>query len=206
MNAPQRTSGTAAAQVFVGGNTYAKAQSPITFPSEIAAVIDENRVNVDRNFQDYLERNRSFLHRIFPTKMDRLLCDAEMRRAQTDCDRHLRMLELAYATKYEACEEQANAWLQTQKVETRTRVAGHLAANLITLAQEIETHRQGYATHISQRYDNLERFSIHPNLRLAMEDSINQDIAKTINWLDSLLEGYRSIHLERVLTPQHSAH
>ena len=188
----------AANQLFTGGSAYPRTQSSMSFPTEISTVIDQNRTNVDRNFQDYLERNRSFLHRIFPTKMDRLLRDAEMSRAQTDCDRHLRMLELAYATKYEACEEQANAWLQTQKVEIRTRVAGHLAANLIILSRDIECHRQGFAEHIALRYDNLARYSVHPKLRAAMEDSINQDIDKTICWLDSLLEGYRNIHLERI--------
>lgn len=197
----QNATNPAAAQLFVGGSSVPRTQSVMAFPSEIETVIDQNRLNTDRNFQDYLERNRSFLSRIFPNKMDRLLRDAEMRRAQTDCDRHLRMLELAYATKYEACEEMANAWLQSQKVEIRTRVASVLAANLIILSRDIESYRQGYAEHIAKRYEALDSHSVHPKLRDAMENSINQDIDKTICWLDSLLEGYRKIHLERVIAP-----
>lgn len=200
MSTRQDSINPAAAQLFVGGSSVPRTQSVMAFPSEIEVVIDQNRLNADRNFKDYIERNRSLLNRIFPNKMDRLLRDAEMQWAQTDCDRHLRLLELAYATKYEACEEMANAWLQAQKVEIRTRVASVLASNLVTLSREIETYRQGYAEHIAKRYASLDRDSVYPKLRAAMEGSIDLDIDKTITWLDSLLDGYRRIHLERILT------
>jgi hypothetical protein len=161
--------------------------------------IQSNHVQVSENLQTYVNRRRSFLHKLFPTKLDKVLMDSQLNLARNECELNERLLKLATDLKLEAAREVGDAWVKSLKVDVRQRFIAFITERHVALQNTIEQRRVEFGTHTRQRYQTLETYRDMPVLAARYERGINDDIERYLDWLDQLLERFRNIAHERVV-------
>lgn len=182
---------------------FSRTSSAHNMTTDAMRAIDQNHATFNDNLDAYLKQNQSWVSKIFPNQRDKLMKDYELQKARSDCEFTLRLLHLGYETKYQACHEESEAWLQTLKVEIRMRVAGFLAQKEGELREQIHQHRLQLENVIRERFIQIGRNADIPVLQDKLRLSMEKEILDTVDWLDSLLASFRQIHIERlVVQPQ----
>lgn len=166
--------------------------------SRVLRMITGHHIALTQRLADYYDRRKSWLARIFPTELDKVLFDAQLRQARSECELNERILQLACTMKYEACREVAEVWVKSMRVETRETFFRFVAERTEILQQTIEDHRLKFAEHMTRRYVTAERFSAMPEFQARYRKSIEDEIEASMAWLDDLLGKFRSIVQERV--------
>jgi ribosomal protein L44E len=166
--------------------------------SHFPEVIQANHRRVSRNLEEFVNRRRSFLHRPFPTKLDKVLADSQLNMACNECELNERLLKLATDLKFEAAREGGDAWIKSLKVDVRQRFIAFITERYAALQLTIEQHRVAFGSQMKQRYETLDTYRDMPALACRYEKSINDDIESYLDWLDQLLARFRGIVQERV--------
>jgi hypothetical protein len=179
-------------EVLTGGNG-----KPTT--AGVLRTIEGQHVTVSSQVAEFAARKKSLLARIFPIKLDQVLADAQLNAARTDCDLNQRILELACTMKYEACRETADTWVKSLKVENRGEFFKFVSERLLALGQTIEKRRIEFGTHMKQRYVQVDAYADMPEFQQRYKRSIETEVDATLDWLDELLQRFRSIVQERVV-------
>jgi hypothetical protein len=161
--------------------------------SRVLQTIDAGHNQMSQQFADYYARNRSFLERIFPTKLDRILRDGQLALAKSDQEINLRLHDLMCEAKYAAVLESAECWVKTLKVETRQRFIQFITVHKTELRQTIEEHRVKFADHIMARYATAEKYHAIPALYGRYLKSVQDEIEADFGWLDGLLTKFSAI-------------
>lgn len=160
--------------------------------------IEGHHIALTRQLAEYYDRRRSWLSRIFPTELDKVLARSQIQQARNECALNEQILELACTMKFEACREVAEVWVKSMRVETRETFFHFVAKRVEVLQQTIEQHRRNFAEQMRQRYDMLERYRSMPELHARYKKSMDDEIEAHLAWLDDLLIRFRSIVQERV--------
>jgi hypothetical protein len=160
--------------------------------------IQSNHVRISRNLEEFVNRRRSFLHRLFPTRLDRILADSQLNLARNECELNERLLKLATDLKLEAAREVGDAWVKSLKVDVRQRFVAFITERYSALQLTIEQRRVEFGTHTRERYKTLETYRDMPALGRRYEQTIADDIERYLEWLDQLLTRFRDIAQERV--------
>jgi hypothetical protein len=171
--------------------------------SRVLRTIAGHHIALTRQLSDYYERRKSWFARIFPTKLDQVLLDSQLRQARSECELNERILQLACTMKFEACREVAEVWVKSMRVETRETFFRFVAERTEVLQETIEQHRQKFAKHMADRYATAERYQAMPEFQARYRKSMEQEIEAYMTWLDDLLAKFRSIVQERVAQYDH---
>jgi hypothetical protein len=166
--------------------------------SQVLQGIQGNHVRISRKLEEFVNRRRSFLRHLFPTRLDKILADSQLNLARNDCELNERLLKLASDLKLEAAREVGDAWIKSLKVDVRQRFIAFITERYSTLQLTIEERRIEFGAHTRGRYQTLESYSDMPALARRYEQSINDDIERYLEWLDQLLARFRDIVQERV--------
>lgn len=166
--------------------------------SRVLRTIAGHHIALTRQLADYCERRKSWLARIFPSQLDRILLDAQLQQARDECALNERILQLACTMKYEACREVAEVWVKSMRIDTRETFFRFVAQRLEVLQQQIEQHRQNFAEHMTKRYAALARYSAMPEFQARYRKSIDDEIEATLGWLDGLGDKFRGTIEEKV--------
>ena len=166
--------------------------------SRVLRTIAGHHIALTQQLTDYYERRKSWLARIFPTQLDKVLLDSQLQQAKRECELNERILQLACTMKYEACREVAEVWVKSMRIDTRETFFYFVADRLEVLQTTIEQHRQKFAEHMGERYALLDRYAPMPEFQARYRKSIEDEIDATLAWLDQLLEKFRAIVQERV--------
>lgn len=166
--------------------------------SRVLRTIAGHHVALTQQLADYYERRKSWLARIFPSKLDQVLLDSQLAQARGESELNERILQLACTMKFEACREVAEVWVKSMRVETRETFFRFVAERTEVLQETIEQHRQKFAEHMSGRYATAERYRAMPEFHARYKKSIEDEIEAYMAWLDDLLGKFRSIVQERV--------
>jgi hypothetical protein len=171
--------------------------------SRVLRTIAGHHIALTQQLADYYDRRKSWLARIFPSKLDQVLLDSQLRQAQSECALNERILQLACTMKYEACREVAEVWVKSMRVETREVFFRFVAERTEVLQQTIEDHRQKFAEHMEKRYATANRYNAMPEFQARYRRSIEDEIEAYMSWLDDLLARFRAIVQERVAQYDH---
>jgi exonuclease VII large subunit len=166
--------------------------------SRVLRTIAGHHLALTQQLADYYDRRKSWLARIFPTQLDRILMDSQLRQARSECELNERILQLACTMKYEACREVAEVWVKSMRVETRETFFRFVAERTEVLQETIERHRHKFAEQMRARYQNLESYRSMPEFQARYKKSIDEEIESHLSWLDELLGRFRAIVQERV--------
>lgn len=166
--------------------------------SRVLRTIAGHHVALSRQLAAYYDRRKSWLARVFPTKLDQVLLDSQLRQARSECELNERILQLACTMKFEACREVAEVWVKSMRVETRETFFRFVAERTEVLQQTIEQHRQNFAEHMAKRYALAESYGAMPEFQTRYKKSIDDEIEASMAWLDDLLDRFRAIVQERV--------
>jgi len=166
--------------------------------SRVLRTIAGHHIALTQQLADYYDRRKSWLSRIFPSELDRILTDSQLRQARNECELNERILQLACTMKYEACREVAEVWVKSMRVETRETFFRFVAERTAVLQDEIERHRRNFAEHMAERYATAERYRAMPEFYARYRQSIEEEIESSLAWLDNLLGRFRGIVEERV--------
>jgi hypothetical protein len=166
--------------------------------SHVLRTIEGHHIELTQQLADYYDRRKSWLARMFPSKLDQVLIDSQLRQSRSECELNERILQLACTMKFEACREVAEVWVKSMRVETRETFFRFVAERTEVLQERIEQHRQKFAEHMAKRYAAVERYGAMPELQARYKISIEDEIEASMAWLDDLLGKFRSIVQERV--------
>jgi hypothetical protein len=166
--------------------------------SRVLRTIAGHHIALTRQLADYYDRRKSWLASIFPTRLDQILRDSQLRQARSECELNERILQLACTMKFEACREVAEVWVKSMRVETRETFFRFVAERTEVLQQTIEDHRRKFAEHMEGRYATAERYRAMPEFQARYRKSIEDEIEAYMTWLDELLGKFRAIVQERV--------
>jgi hypothetical protein len=161
--------------------------------SRVLRTIAGHHIALTQQLADYYDRRKSWLARIFPTELDQILLDSQLRQARGECELNERVLQLACSMKFEACREVAEVWVKSMRVETRETFFRFVAERTEVLQQTIEEHRQKFAEHMAGRYATAERYRAMPEFHARYRKSIEDEIEAYMSWLDDLLARFRAI-------------
>lgn len=166
--------------------------------SQVLQGIQNNHARLSQNLAEFVSRRRSFLHKLFPTKLDKVLSDSQLNMARNECELNECLLKLATDLKLEAAREVGDAWVKSLKVDVRQRFIAFITERHAALQLTIEQRRVEFGAHTRQRYQTLETYKDMPALAARYEKAINDDIEHYLDWLDQLLGRFRDIAQERV--------
>lgn len=166
--------------------------------SSVLRTIAGHHIALTQQLAGYYDRRQSWLASIFPTKLDQVLRDSQLRQARSECELNERILALACTMKFEACKEVAEVWVKSMRVETREVFFRFVAERTHELQDTIEEHRRKFAEHMAGRYATAERHQAMPEFYARYRKSIEKEIEAHMTWLDDLLGNFRSIVQERV--------
>ena len=175
--------------------TGANGHAPV---GHLLRVVEEHHQEVSSRLASYSERRKNFLQRLFPTELDRVLMDAQLNEARTDCELDQRILSLACSIKFEACKEAADTFIKSLKVENRGAFFDFVSARLLELQDKLEKHRIELGDQIRRRYSQAETYADMPAYQAVYAKSIQNEFESTLLFFDELLAGFRGIIKERV--------
>jgi hypothetical protein len=169
-----------------------------TGTSQVLHGIQTNHARLSQNLKEFVNRRRSLLHKLFPTRLDRVLCDSQLNMARNECELNERLLKLATDLKLEAAREVGDAWIKSLTVDVQLRFVAFITERYEALQVTIEQRRVEFGARTRQRYQTLETYRDLPVLATRYEKTINDDIENYLEWLDELLGRFRDIARKRV--------
>jgi hypothetical protein len=169
-----------------------------TATSRVLRTIEGQHLNLSQQLVTFYTRRKSWLHRLFPTKLDKILLDGQLNLAKSECELNERILQLACSMKLEACREVADVWIKSMKVETRETFFNFVSDRTLRLQETIERRRVQFGEHIKKRYATAERYRDMPEFFARYVRSIEDEIEGYLGWLDELLGKFQAIVQERV--------
>jgi len=172
--------------------------NPVSVASDVLLVINGHHVAVNQSLAAYYNRRKSWLARIFPTALDRVIMDGQLRQATTECELNERLLKLAVDMKYESCREVGEAWVRSLKVGVRQQFTAFVTEQYETMGRKIEEKRVNFSHDMRERYRTLEACRDMPEYAARYKVSLDREIERHFEWLDQLLEGFRSVIDEKV--------
>jgi hypothetical protein len=171
---------------------------PSSVASDVLLVINGHHVAVSQNLAAFYSRRKSWLARLFPSALDRVIADAQLRQAKTECDLNERLLALATDMKYESCREVGDAWVKSLKVGVREQFTGFVTERYEAMKNTIEARRVKFGDYMRERYRTLESYGDLPELASGYRGSMDREIEQYFDWLDQLLASFRSVIDEKV--------
>lgn len=176
----------------------ARIEDAESITSSIRREIEENHTAVSARLERYINRNRSWVSRLLPTQLDRVLRDTQLRQAETEGAFQERLLALATDTKVEAARESTDAWLKSLKVGVRERFFEFISARYQNLQHTVEQRREEFGHHMRGRYRTLESYRDMPELAQRYRKSMDEEMDQYLLWIDGLLDRFRSIVTEKI--------
>lgn len=166
---------------------------PASVASDVLLVINGHHVRLSQQLAAYYDRKKSWLTKIFPTALDRVLADSQLRQAKTECALNERLLALATEMKYEACREVGEAWVKSLRVGVREQFIVFVTERFQSLKNTIEARRKEFGLYMRDRYKTRETYRDMPELSERYKESMDREIEQYFAWLDQLLSGFQSI-------------
>lgn len=189
---------TSAISTTTPGSHIDQLNDPASVASSVLLSINGHHVRVSQRLAAFYTRRKGWLTKLFPTALDRVFDDSELRLARTDCDLNERLLRLATDMRYESCREVGDAWLKSLKVGVREQFTGFVTERYLVLKRIIEARRIEFGHDIRERYRTLDSYRDLPALAERYGASIERDIEQYYDWLDQLLASFRSVIDEKI--------
>ncbi len=179
-------------QVSIPALDDALSQGGTTTTSRILQTINGNQVQISEQLAKYYARNKTFLARLFPTGLDRVLSDGQLNLAKSQVDLDLRVYALAATMKYAVCREVAESWVKSMRVETKGAFFTFVTGKMEELRETIEQRRITFGDHVKKRYATLETLGEIPVFQEEYRESVENEIKAELGMLDDLLEKFRA--------------
>ncbi len=171
---------------------------PASVARDVLLLVNGHHIQVSRHLATYYHRRKGWLDRFFPTALDSVLADSQLRQAKTDCELNERLLALATQMKFDACREVGEAWVKSLRVGVREQFIAFVTERFQNLKYTIETRRVEFGRYMRDRYRTWESYHDVPELADRYKTSMDREIEQYFEWLDGLLSGFRSIIDEKL--------
>lgn len=169
--------------------------------SDIIVADPKNAIKVtaenDYNTTYIIEKRRSFLQVLFPTKLQRALNKSELLQAKTELEFREKALKMAKESQLQTIKEIFNDFLVANKGTIRKDRAVFFAKQLQELEMEINKITSIFYQDIEEQYANLDRISI-PFLKEMEEKRIEESAGRFKDTVDKLMLDFKNILNEEV--------
>lgn len=159
--------------------------------------LQRNHFEISERVAGYFRQEVPLLRMFFPTKLQKLVKDAELREAKTELEFKQALLSRAIDFELEAIHEKYEVWAKVLKVQFRFQFSEFVTAREAELRQTIDQRREGYLEGAQKRQELYEKYR---GLQAAehFRNSIETEDQEYFLWLDRILTNFRSIVEERI--------
>ena len=142
-------------------------------------------------------QNRSFLSKLFPTKLDAILKESELRQAKTESEFREKALQIVKRAQLQSIREMYNQYLIKGKGDLRQDRTRFFAEQSETLEREINKITNAFYTEIQRQHEAMEKLSL-PFLREKEEARIMASVDRYLEAVDKLMSDFNNILFEDV--------
>ena len=169
--------------------------------SDITVADPKNAVNVtaktDYNTRIIIDKNRAFLQRLFPTKLQRVLNKSELIQTKKELEFREKALKIAKESQLQSIQEIYNDFLVRGKGDIRGDRVVFFARKLQELEAEISGINDSFSAFIQEQQAKLDKISV-PLLKQHAEKRIEKSMERFFDTVDKLMADFQNILNEEV--------
>lgn len=166
---------------------------------EFQDLIQQHHHIVGDRVTGYLTKNYNLIQKHFTKKeLYQLTKQSQINEAQTELEFRHKLLQLSTDFKLQALTEKYDNWLKVIKIEYRHQFTVFVTDRQSQLQKTINERRTEFASDISQQYEQAQQYSNVPLLHKKYTESVEKNIEKYFDWLDSLLNNFMNIVEEKI--------
>jgi len=144
-----------------------------------------------------ISRNRSFLGKLFPDKLDTVLYNSELRQARTETEFREKALKIVKSAQLHSIREMYNQYLIKGKGDMRRDRTRFFAEQYEELEREINHITTAFYTEIEHQYRAMEKLSL-PFLREKEEARIIAGVDRYHEAVNKLMSDFNNILFEDI--------